>query len=377
MAHIEKYKASATGGMLHHYQRDRQATLDRENVDETRTHLNYAIAFKEDGKIGRVPPPDNTKTVQERVRAVESATGRRLRKDAVVMADMVVTLPKNVPEKDALAFFAWSYAYMADVVGKDNLMGGYVHMDETTPHMHVPFTPIKDGRFSYKQLITRSVYQRFHKGLGNYLEKKMGYRPAVEVEDAGEKRMSRLSQEEYIEMDNARKAMKGEIASLEERRGALAEECEELRCKRDELGQQAEFTDSLIDQNEAKIAQLEADIAGLEAQKECLRRETEVCAGHVEELESAVADVRQAEGKGAAGTVSALDKLISWCDGFRAAIERRAGNLAEQIRRVKQAFLPPEPRAADLRTALRQAQEAAAVYNQQRPAQRHNRGIGR
>ena len=37
--------------------------------------------------------------------------------------------------------------------------------------MHVPFTPILDGRFNYKQMCPRSFYQSMHKELGD-LEKK-------------------------------------------------------------------------------------------------------------------------------------------------------------------------------------------------------------
>ena len=52
-------------------------------------------------------------------------------------------------------------------------MGGFVHRDEvrkdSSPvrdHMHVPFTPILDGRFNFKKMCPRTFYQSLHKDLG-------------------------------------------------------------------------------------------------------------------------------------------------------------------------------------------------------------------
>lgn len=385
MAHIEKYKASAVGGMLHHYQRDREGVLARENVDETRTAQNYAIVFTDEGKLRRVPPPDNSKTVSERVRAVETASAKKVRKDAVVMADMVVTLPKNVPEKDALKFFAYSYSYMAKLVGKDNLMGGYVHMDETTPHMHVPFTPILDGRFCYKKMITRSVYQQFHKGLGDYLEKSMGYRPAVEIEDAGEKRLSRLSQEEYKEVKAAQKSLEQERAAKEQKLKAVeqkleskAVELEAAEYKLADAQQQADFAEQWATTLDQKSAELDAQIYEQQQRLESLRREGDSRAARVEQLESAVAVVREAEGKGASATVPALDKLNQWADGFRAELEarvRQLGNRVEQLRGRLYELTHPRPQS--LAEQLAGAREDAAAYNSQRPRATRSRGLSR
>lgn len=378
MAHIEKYKASAVGGMLHHYQRDREGVLARENVDETRTAQNYAIVFTDEGKLRRVPPPDNSKTVSERVRAVETASAKKVRKDAVVMADMVVTLPKNVPEKDALKFFAYSYSYMAKLVGKDNLMGGYVHMDETTPHMHVPFTPILDGRFCYKKMITRSVYQQFHKGLGDYLEKSMGYRPAVEIEDAGEKRLSRLSQEEYKEVKAAQKSLEQERAAKEQQLKAVEQKLEskavELEAAEYKLADVQQWAVTL----DQKSAELDAQIQEQQQRLESLRQEGDSRAARVEQLESAVAVVAEAKSEGKAGTIPALDKLNQWADGFRAELEarvRQLGNRVEQLR--GRLFELTHPRAQSLAEQLADAREAAAAYNSQRPRTTRSRGLSR
>ena len=115
MAHIAKYKASSVGHMLAHYRRD-QSSLERENIDRDRTESNFVLGFGTDGVCrvrdqskNRVPTP-NWDTVQKRREAVDRAAkaeGRRAtRKDAVLMADLVVTLPENVRPEDSTAFFA-------------------------------------------------------------------------------------------------------------------------------------------------------------------------------------------------------------------------------------------------------------------------------
>ena len=188
MAHIAKYKATSVGHMLAHYRRD-ASSLERDNIDPKRVKNDMVVAHytNKDGQlvVGRVVPREgepNWGTVQrriERVNEAQRAAGKRAtRKDAVVMADVVVTLPDNVRKGDEDRFFRLTYWYLSNKFGIDNMMGGYVHKDEVlkdgTPardHMHVPFTPILDGRFNYKKMCPRMFYQNMHRELGDYLEK--------------------------------------------------------------------------------------------------------------------------------------------------------------------------------------------------------------
>ena len=208
MAHIEKYKAHSVGHMLAHYRRD-PSSLERDNIDPTRTGRNVTFgrvrvedehgrpmlndAGKERWRVQPVDWKPNWDTVSERIERVNAdarAAGKRVtRKDAVVMADLVVTLPRNVPPRDSDRFFKYTYMWLGKKLGRDNMMGGFVHRDEVRKdgspvrdHMHAPFTPIMDGRFNYKQMVPRSFYKSMHKELGDYLEQKLGYRPEVELE---------------------------------------------------------------------------------------------------------------------------------------------------------------------------------------------------
>ena len=143
----------------------------------------------------------------ERVNERAKAEGKRaVRKDAVVMADVVVTLPENVREGDEGAFFGWTYCFLADRLGSGNMLGGFVHRDEVRTdgspvrdHMHAAFTPILDGRFNFKKMCPRTFYQSLHKDLGDYLEQHLGYRPEIELEDGkrAQKALSRVDKRGY------------------------------------------------------------------------------------------------------------------------------------------------------------------------------------
>lgn len=192
MAHLEKYKATSVGHMLAHYRRD-PSSLGRENIDPARVGMDYTLAL--DAADGLVKPMEgvepNWATVEGRIERVNErakAEGKRaVRKDAVVMADVVVTLPENVREGDEGAFFGWTYCFLADRLGSGNMLGGFVHRDEVRTdgspvrdHMHAAFTPILDGRFNFKKMCPRTFYQSLHKDLGDYLEQHLGYRPEIE-----------------------------------------------------------------------------------------------------------------------------------------------------------------------------------------------------
>lgn len=160
MAHIAKYKATSVGHMLAHYRRD-ESSLGRDNIDPKRVKNDMVVAHytNKDGKlvVGRVVPREgepNWGTVErriERVNEAQKAAGKRAtRKDAVVMADVVVTLPDNVRKGDEDRFFRLTYWYLSNKFGIDNMMGGYVHKDEETPHAHFGFVPLRDGKLSWK-----------------------------------------------------------------------------------------------------------------------------------------------------------------------------------------------------------------------------------
>lgn len=403
MAHIAKYKASAVGKLCAHYNRWQgidNPNVSRENIDKSRTHLNYTLGvYEKDGKrfIGKVRGSASWATVKGRIDAVNArakAEGKRAtRKDAVVMADMVVTLPPNVPPEDAYKFFWNSYQYIADRVGRGNLMGGYVHMDETTPHMHVPFTPILDGRFNYKKMCDRKFYQTFHKGLGDRLEQKMGYRPEVELSE--ETRAQRVYTSRTKDIDKVRGAVDRAIvepAQQEADRIVAAAKEEAAALLQDAEAQKADLVAQIADRRgdlaelDSQLEDVKLDIADEEDRLECLRQRADGVARDVAELRPIAAEVRGWEAAGKAERGAILDNIAVKCDGLASRIRTGVAGIRIKVEELRSRISRPleylmrreQPRQQSLNDVLRDAQRAADAWNRDHAApQRTYRGRAR
>lgn len=403
MAHIAKYKASAVGKLCAHYNRWQgidNPNVSRENIDKSRTHLNYTLGvYEKDGKrfIGKVRGSASWATVKGRIDAVNArakAEGKRAtRKDAVVMADMVVTLPPNVPPEDAYKFFWNSYQYIADRVGRGNLMGGYVHMDETTPHMHVPFTPILDGRFNYKKMCDRKFYQTFHKGLGDRLEQKMGYRPEVELSE--ETRAQRVYTSRTKDIDKVRGAVDRAIVEPAQQKAdrivAAAKE-EAAALLQDAEAQKADLVAQIADRRgdlaelDSQLEDVKLDIADEEDRLECLRQRADGVARDVAELRPIATEVRGWEAAGKAERGAILDNIVVKCDGLASRIRAGVAGMRIKVEELRSRISRPleylmrreQPRQQSLNDVLRDAQRAADAWNRDHAApQRTYRGRAR
>ena len=405
MAHLEKYKATSVGHMLAHYRRD-PSSLGRENIDPARVGMDYTLAL--DPADGLVKPmkgvEPNWATVEGRIERVNErakAEGKRaVRKDAVVMADVVVTLPENVREGDEGAFFGWTYCFLADRLGSGNMLGGFVHRDEVRTdgspvrdHMHAAFTPILDGRFNFKKMCPRTFYQSLHKDLGDYLEQHLGYRPEIELED-GKRAQKALSRVDKRDIDAARAEIlapverkAGEIvADATERaeRASAARKRDEARARTarkdladiagqvDEKRSQAAEIDRQIADKMAEIDRLDGEIGkkielrnevGDDLQRESarlesLRQGTRAAERDVEELRPIAAEVRRYEGAGRAERGTILDSIAARCAGAaraaRAAIEELGDRIWALMRPRK---AKTEQRSLD--DVMREATEAA------------------
>lgn len=348
MAHIAKYKTTSVGHMLAHYRRD-ASSLERDNIDPKRTKDNMVVAHytNKDGQlvVGRVVPREgepNWGTVErriERVNEAQKAAGKRAtRKDAVVMADVVVTLPDNVRKGDEDRFFRLTYWYLSKKFGIDNMMGGHVHKDEVlkdgTPardHMHVPFTPILDGRFNYKKMCPRSFYQSMHKELGDYLERSLGYRPEVELGE--ETRAQRVYTDKSVDIDKVRGAVDRAVVRPAEDEAAriVAAAKEEAAALLNEAELRKAELVTEIAEREGELEDVMVDIEDATDRLECLRQRANGVARDVEELRPVAAEVRRWEDAGKAERGSILDSIAARCAGAARAIGRAVEELGDRI----------------------------------------------
>ena len=410
MAHIAKYKATSVGHMLAHYRRD-ASSLERDNIDPKRVENDMVVGHytNKDGRlvVGRVLPREgepNWGTVErriERVNEAQKAAGKRAtRKDAVVMADVVVTLPDNVRKGDEDRFFRLTYWYLSNKFGIDNMMGGFVHKDEVlkdgTPardHMHVPFTPILDGRFNYKKMCPRTLYQNMHRELGDYLEKRLGYRPEVELDE--ETRAQRVYTDKSVDIDKVRGAVDRAVvqpAEDEAARIVAAAREEAAALLNDAEARKAELVTEIADK-EGDLAELDSqledvklDIEDEQDRLECLRQRADGVARDIGELQPIATEVRGWEAAGKAERGAILDNIVVKCDGLANRIRAGVAGMRIKVEELRSRISRPleylmrreQPRQQSLNDVLRDAQRAADAWNRDHAApQRTYRGQAR
>ena len=358
MAHLAHYKRSGAAPMLAHYERraELERGFTRENIDAGRTAQNYAI--------GAASPQELAAALRARVegavREHEQTAGRAVRRDANVLSDWVVTLPRDCPPEDARRFFETAVDVCRARYGAENVLGGFVHMDETTPHVHIPVVPVRDGRLRAARVFTRSDLRSFHKDLGRAEDAALGRHVSVELDPAqqGEKQLSHLGQAEYVaareeaaraaeraaEAEDARRAAESAQRAAEDRLECLqrgVEDAESLaqaglgevrrvagqggwaggreraaRSRNQELRERAGALRGACDAARGRGDSLEAEKAGSPAEIQGLERDVRRLGGRVRELERERCEL--------AGRVRELER-------DRDGLERRVAGLRDHV----------------------------------------------
>jgi len=151
-----KIKAPLMGAAVAH--NHRTSSVEKVNIDASRTPLN--LVLKAEG------------TVAERLAGKLKGLTTKVRKDAVVTVELVLSASPEwfdelTTDRAALhghpKFRAWaneSIAWARREFGK-NIIDVALHMDESSPHMHVLAVPLtKDGRLCAKEVLARSELTR-------------------------------------------------------------------------------------------------------------------------------------------------------------------------------------------------------------------------
>ncbi len=137
-----------------------------EDIDPTRSHLNYNLV-------------DGDPYTMFRQRLDQLAFVKK--KSTNVLCSWAVTCPKDLLTDEDLQkqFFQESFDFLAKRYGRQNVVSAFVHMDETTPHMHFKFIPAikdKDGveRLNAKAVINRTELLKIHKEAEQHMNKIFG-----------------------------------------------------------------------------------------------------------------------------------------------------------------------------------------------------------
>lgn len=164
VARMQKMKAGNLGGAYKHNERVFE-THSNKDIDPSRSHLNYELT-------GR----DSSVTYERQIKDYvneNKISNRAIRKDAVLCDEWIITSDKSffekLSEEETREFFETAKNYFAENYGEDNIAYASVHLDESTPHMHMGVVPFQDGKLSSKAMFDKEELKKIQEDLPKYM----------------------------------------------------------------------------------------------------------------------------------------------------------------------------------------------------------------
>lgn len=239
VVHMMKIKSGAVGGIQSHNNREHEPKTNPD-VDMSRSEDNYDLISCDNYK----------RSIKEKLsNLVESS--RAIRKDAVVVCNFIVTSDNET--MDALGadrqreFFQDSVKWFSDRYGADRVLNATVHMDETTPHLHIGVMPItQDGRLSAKAIFTKTEMKAIQTEFAREVGEKYGLERGVEGSERTHLSEARFKEQKALEMVNEHGAITQELRVLaEDYKQELSEATRSLETVKQELSTMQHRKDAL------------------------------------------------------------------------------------------------------------------------------------
>lgn len=166
VARMQKVKSGNLVGVGNHNQRNTDNHSNKD-IDVERSQLNYDLVNR----------TENYKRDIEQFINDNKSSSRAVRKDAVLINEWIITSDnpffKDKDDKEIKDFFDTAKSYFADKFGDNNIRYAQVHLDETTPHMHLGIVPFNDEhKLSAKTVFNRQALQAVQDELPKYLNER-------------------------------------------------------------------------------------------------------------------------------------------------------------------------------------------------------------
>ncbi len=230
VCHMEKYKRQDVSPVEKENERDENYDSTNPQIDSERTKNNYHI-------IG--PQGKYIDFINKRIKSLNLS--RKLRSDAIYMNSFVIGSDseffKTLSQYEQRLFFENCTDFFCDKYGRENIISAIVHEDETTPHMHLNFVPIVNGKLCSKDLFDKkklSILQtEFHEVVGKKYGLKRGkegsqakhissaeFKANKIIEEAEEMRQETLSYKQALDeakdgkIARGKKELKGQVVAV-------------------------------------------------------------------------------------------------------------------------------------------------------------------
>ena len=239
VVHMMKIKSGAVGGIQSHNNREHEPKTNPD-VDMSRSEDNYDLISCDNYK----------RSIKEKLSNLVERS-RAIRKDAVVVCNFIVTSDNET--MNALGadrqreFFQDSVKWFSDRYGADRVLNATVHMDETTPHLHIGVMPItQDGRLSAKAIFTKTEMKAIQTEFARDVGEKYGLERGVEGSERTHLSEARFKEQKALEMVNEHGAIAQELRVLaEDCKQELSEATRSLETAKQELSTVQDRKDAL------------------------------------------------------------------------------------------------------------------------------------
>lgn len=264
---VQKVKAAAVGSMQYHNDR-LHGEHSNPNIDHSKRGDNAEFI-----KHGSYRAEVNDRI--ERFRKSD----RKVRKDAVVLVEGVMTASPEFFEgksrDEVMAFFRDGFDFVKSEVGEGNMVHFTVHMDESTPHAHFGFTPIKDGTLSWKNYFDgrdalRGWQDRFFEKVSKPWGLERGEKDTGRThKDAAQ--MRRDAEREIKELDKRKECLRQEVEEMEAATPSLPEGVRTLWKARND-GSREDTLGSDLEGLRSQISDLSSQIADVDRRADEIER---------------------------------------------------------------------------------------------------------
>jgi predicted nucleic acid-binding Zn-ribbon protein len=161
---------NVTGCQIHN-RREREHSNTNPDIDFTQSMKNFSL-------LEKTNKPYNV-LIDERLKVAYKGK-RAVRKDAVKMCEMLFTSDnlffEQLSSTEIKKYFEECYNFACERYGRENIISAVVHLDETTPHLHLDFVPLTaDGRLSAKEILgVKTDLQKLQDDFYNQVSSKYG-----------------------------------------------------------------------------------------------------------------------------------------------------------------------------------------------------------
>ena len=233
---MEKYHKQDVAPIERENERDENYKSDNPQIDSSKAKYNYHM---------HSPDGSYTEFINKRITQLNLSP----RKDAVVMNSFVVGADRaffdGLSKLSQYNFFSDCTNFFEERYGIENVISAVIHMDETTPHMHLNLVPItSDGRLCSKELFDKTKLRQLQTDFYNAVGKKYGLERGKEGSQAKHlstaefkakkiiEQAETIRQENQVYADALAEAKNGDISR---KRGRLQEQVIALTAENKDL----------------------------------------------------------------------------------------------------------------------------------------------